>query len=175
MARKQARPLATKQATLDLLEKSCRACGHRLLVARHSHRKVSRLDGVYDLRVKVYQCLNQQCPHFRQVCRPEEEGSWALPHGEFGLDVIALVGALRYREQRTIPQIHQELLRRGLQLAQRSVTDQLYRYEELLAVSLADRKRLKERLKGQKQVILALDGLQPDVGQEVLWLLRDCC
>src|SRR5579859_1177007 len=174
MARKQARPLATKHATLDLLEKSCRACGHRLLMARHSHRKVTRLDGVYDLRIKVYQCLNRECPRLRQVCRPEEEGSWALPHGEFGLDVIALVGALRYREQRSIPQIHQELLRRGLQVAQRSVTDQLYRYEELLAVSLAERKRLKERLKGQKHVILALDGLQPDVGQEVLWLLRDC-
>ena len=175
MARKQARPVATKHATLDLLEKSCRACGHRLLVARHSHRKVTRLDGVYDLRIKVYQCLNRECPRLRQVCRPEEEGSWALPHGEFGLDVIALVGALRYREQRSIPQIHQELLRRGLQVAQRSVTDQLYRYEELLAVNLAERKRLKERLKGQKHVILALDGLQPDVGQEVLWLLRDCC
>jgi hypothetical protein len=24
-------------------------------------------------------------------------------------------------------------------------------------------------------VILALDGLQPDVGHEVLWVLRDCC
>src|SRR2546421_3629147 len=59
MARKQARPVATKHATLDLLEKSCRACGHRLLVARHSHRKVTRLDGVYDLRIKVYQCLNR--------------------------------------------------------------------------------------------------------------------
>ncbi len=175
MARKQARPVATKYATLDLLEKSCRACGHRLLMARHSHRKVTRLDGVYDLRIKVYQCLNRECPRLGQVCRPEEEGSWALPHGEFGLDVIALVGALRYRDQRSIPQIHQELLRRGLQVAQRSVTDQLYRYEELLAVNLAERKRLKERLKGQKHVILALDGLQPDVGQEVLWLLRDCC
>ena len=117
-------------------------------MARHSHRKVTRLDGVYDLRVKVYQCLNRECSRFRQVCRPEEEGSWALPHGEFGLDVIALVGALRYREQRSIPQIHQELLRRGLQVAQRSVTDQLYRYEELLAVNLTDVKRRKRATQG---------------------------
>ena len=28
--------------------------------------------------------------------------------------------------------------------------------------------------KEQGQVILALDGLQPDVGHEVLWVLRDC-
>jgi len=97
-----------------------------------------------------------------------------LPHGEFGLDVIALVGTLRYQQQRSIPQIHEELLGRGLQVAQRTVTDQLYRYEELLALHLADHKRLRERLKDQKQVILALDGLQPDVGHEVLWVLRDC-
>jgi len=91
------------------------------------------------------------------------------------LDVIVLVGTLRYQQQRSIPQIHEELLRRGLQVAERTVTDQLYRYEELLALHLADAHRLQERLKAQKQVILALDGLQPDVGHEVLWVLRDCC
>lgn len=30
------------------------------------------------------------------------------------------------------------------------------------------------RLAQQGRVILALDGLQPDVGHEVLWVLRDC-
>ncbi len=29
-------------------------------------------------------------------------------------------------------------------------------------------------IKEQGQIILALDGLQPDVGHEVLWVLRDC-
>src|SRR5947209_5191800 len=175
MARKQARPVASHERTLDLLQTTCRACGKRLVMARHSHRKVTTLQGVYRLTVKVYQCLNRQCPRFRDLCRPEEEGGWALPHGEFGLDVIALVGTLRYQQQRSIPQIHQELQRLGLKIAQRTVTDQLYRYEELLALHLADAQRLKERLSGQKQVILALDGLQPDVGHEVLWVLRDCC
>jgi hypothetical protein len=93
-----------------------------------------------------------------------EEGGWALPHGEFGLDVIALVGTLRYQQQRSVPQIHEELLRRGLQVAQRTVTDQLYRYEELLTLHLADSERLKARLKGHQQVILALDGGPPGCG-----------
>jgi hypothetical protein len=82
---------------------------------------------------------------------------------------------LRYQQQRSIAQIHEELMRRGLQVAERTVTDQLYRYEELLALHLADQERLQERLQGQQQVILALDGLQPDVGHEVLWVMRDCC
>ncbi len=29
-------------------------------------------------------------------------------------------------------------------------------------------------MRGQQQVILAIDGMQPEVGHEVLWVLRDC-
>jgi hypothetical protein len=54
------------------------------------------------------------------------------------------------------------------------VTEQLRRYEELVALRLADQARLRTQLAAQGQVILALDGLQPDVGHEVLWVLRDC-
>jgi len=49
------------------------------------------------------------------------EGKWALPHGEFGLDVIALVGTLRYTFHRSIPEIHQALRDRGVQIAERTV------------------------------------------------------
>ena len=174
MARKQARPEATLEVTLEPLQITCRACGSRMRMGHHSHRTVTTLQGVTRLTLKVYRCRNTACPRYHQPTRPEEEGGWALPHGEFGLDVIALVGVLRYQQQRSIPQIHEELVRRGLKVAQRTVTDQLYRYEELLALHLADQERLQERLAHQQQVILSLDGLQPDVGQEVLWVLRDC-
>ena len=127
MARRQARPRATHEATLDLLEKRCRSCGKPLQMARHGHRKVTTLEGVYRLTLKLYRCPNRECARYHQMCRPEEEGRWALPHGEFGLDVIALVGTLRYQEQRSIVQIHEELKRRGVVVAQRTVTDQLYR------------------------------------------------
>ena len=174
MARKQARPAATLEVTLEPLQITCRACGSRMRMGHHSHRTVTTLQGVTRLTLKVYRCRNTECPRYHQPTRPEEEGGWALPHGEFGLDVIALVGTLRYQQQRSIPQIHEELMRRGLVVAERTVTDQLYRYEELLALHLADAQRLQERLKEQQQVILALDGVQPDVGHEVLWVLRDC-
>ena len=175
MARKQTRPKASQHMVLEPHQTTCRACGNRMRMGHHSHRTVTTLQAVTRLTLKVYRCRNQVCARYHQPTRPEEEGGWALPHGEFGLDVIALVGTLRYQQQRSIPQIHEELLRRGLVLSQRTVTDQLYRYEELLTLHLADEKRLQERLKDQKQVILALDGLQPDVGHEVLWVLRDCC
>jgi hypothetical protein len=43
-----------------------------------------------------------------------------------------------------------------------------------LAVTLTDDRRQRGLLAAQGRVILALDGLQPDVGHEVLWVLRDC-
>src|SRR5207244_11597929 len=58
-------------------------------------------------------------------------------------------------------------------IAERTVTHLVQRYEELLALHLADETRLHELLKEQGQVIVAIDGLQPDVGHEVLWVLRD--
>ena len=132
------------------------------------------LQGLIELVVPVRRCPNRACDLYRLSVRPAEEGGYALPHGEFGLDVIALVGRLRFAEHRSIPEIHATLRERGVGIAQRSVTEQLQRYEELVAVRLADHERLQALLTAQGRVVLALDGLQPDVGHEVLWVLRDC-
>src|SRR5207248_11382573 len=113
-------------------------------------------------------------PRFHKPYRPEAEPHFALPHHEFGLDVLALVGRLRHAEHRSIPEIHRELTRRGLVVAQRTVTNLLDRYDELRALATADPRRLEPLLRPQRRVILAIDGLQPDVGHEVLWVLRDC-
>jgi hypothetical protein len=55
----------------------------------------------------------------------------------------------------------------------RSVGNLLDRYDELLALSCADVGRLRRATSGAGRVILAIDGLRPDVGHEVLWVLRD--
>ena len=93
----------------------------------------------------------------------------ALPQHEFGLDVVALVGVLRHRDHRSVPEIHAVLRGRGVEIGERSVTNLLDRYDELLATSLTDARRLRRVLAWQGRAILALDGMQPDVGHEVLW------
>ena len=174
MARRTARPAAPREYRLEPYQRQCPGCGGTARVAYHDRRTVATLDGLYALVLVVRLCREPSCPLYRRPYRPEEEGGWALPHGEFGLDVIALVGALRYAEHRSVPEIHHQLLARGVAISERSVTNALYRYEELVALRLADQTRLQEQLARQAQVILALDGLQPDVGHEVLWVLRDC-
>ena len=139
-----------------------------------NQRTVTTLQAVMRLTLKVRRCQNTKCVRYRKPYRPEEEGRLALPGHEFGLDVIALIGRLRYQKHATVLEIHQELQGRGVRLSERTVTNLLHRYDELLALSLRDNQRLQTVLGREGRVILAIDGLQPDVGHEVLWVLRDC-
>lgn len=164
------------QHTKDLTPQRhhCPACGEAMWLDYTNHRTLVTLDGLTRLNLAIRRCHNVTCSAHRQPYRPEAEGRFALPHHEFGLDVIALIGTLRYAEHRTVPEIHQRLRGRGLTISERSVTNLLDRYDELLAVALTDDRRLKKLLGGQGRVLLAIDGLQPDVGHEVLWVIRDC-
>lgn len=88
--------------------------------------------------------------------------------------LIAYVGSLRYQEHRSVSQIARALEEKGVNICQRSVSNVVDRYDELISVSLTDSNRIERLLDTQKQVILAIDGLQPQVGHEVLWVIRDC-
>jgi hypothetical protein len=174
VARRTPRPRPTRSQTLTPVTVACPHCQRSTRADYTNFRTLTRLDGVWRFALRVRRCHNPDCPLHLRPFRPEAEGRLALPHREFGLDVIALVGRLRHAEHRSTSEIHQELRRRGLALAQRTVTSLLDRYDELRALHAADPERLRQQPGGQERVILALDGLQPDVGHEVLWVLRDC-
>nr|WP_235932715.1 ISNCY family transposase [Dictyobacter arantiisoli] len=143
-------------------------------MAYRSTLTVTTLDGLCQLQLNIRRCHNAECSRYRHPYRPEEEGRWVLPHGEFGLDIIAFIGTQRYEKHRSVPEIHQALCKRGVTIAERTVTNLLARYEELVTLHLSSLARLRDLLTSQGHVILALDGLQPDVGHEVLWVLCDC-
>lgn len=174
MARRRRRPRPTLAKTLTPVITRCPECDHALWATHCKHRTVTTLDAVTRLTLRVRRCPNPDCQRYRRPCRPEAEALVALPHHEFGLDVLALVGRLRHAEHRSVPEIHQELTRRGVAIAPRSVSNLLDRYDELRALATVDRERLHALLRKQRRVVLAIDGLQPDVGHEVLWVLRDC-
>src|SRR5262245_55687519 len=174
MAKRVSRPEPTLTKDLRPLRRHCPHCGARLWADYANRRTVATLDGLTRLNLTVRRCPNAACSAYRNPYRPEAEGRYALPHHEFGLDVIALVGRLRYAQHRSVPEIRRHLTDLGLAIAERTVTNLLDRYDELLAVALTDDRRLRGVLAGQGRVVLAIDGLQPDVGHEVLWVIRDC-
>src|SRR3954449_13475949 len=196
MARTAPRARPDREQVLETVHAHCPVCGGRLryrsanrptgttlpgpvcaagLRYRYDNRHtVTTPAGLVRLRLRIRRCEDPGCARYRRPYRPEAEGALVLPQHEFGLDVIALIGALRYREHKSVPEIHRGLRERGVAIAERTVTHLLDRYDELVATSAADDDRLRAVLAGQGRAILALDGLQPDVGHEVLWVVREC-
>jgi hypothetical protein len=173
MPRRSARPQPERTLSLPAHTRACPACSRPLWSAATARRTVVTLEGPVRLRLQIRSCRNPDCASYKACLRPEQEGRWALPQHEFGLDVIALVGRLRHAEHRSVPEIHAELARRGVAICVRSVGNLLDRYDELLALSLTDAGRIRRLTEPAGRVILAIDGLQPDVGHEVLWVIRD--
>ena len=173
MARLNKRDPADRQDVLRCESSSCRVCDETTRMAYHNDRRLILLTGSVHYIIKVQQCRNTACSVYKKPLRPEAEGALALPHSEYGLDVLALIGALRYGQHRTVPEIHTTLLERHIEVSERTVTLLVHRYEELLALRLMDATCLRAKLRERGQVMLAIDGLQPDIGHEVLWVLRD--
>src|SRR5262245_31342629 len=172
--RRRPRPQPDRALTLTPVTLDCPECRQRLHADYNNFRTITTLDGVIRLTLLIRRCHLPACSRFQRPYRPEAEPHFALPYHEFGLDVTAEVGRLRYAEHRSLPEIHRELTRRGVSLAPRTVTNLVDRYDELKALASADPQRLGPLLGTQGRVLLAIDGLQPDVGHEVLWVLRDC-
>jgi hypothetical protein len=174
MARTTPRPTPTTTQTLVPILRHCPCCGNTMWAAYHNYRTITTLEAVLRLTLQIRRCLNPHCSQVRKPYRPEAEGRLALPKHEFGLDVMAFVGTRRYIHHGSIPEIHHALVDRGVAVAQRTVPHLLERYDELLSLRLQDPGRLRRITESHGRVVLALDGLQPDMGHEVLWVVRDC-
>src|SRR5215217_6437856 len=147
MSRTQAR-IPDHERILTPMRRLCPACGRPMRIRYENRRTLVTLTGTVWLRLKIRRCEAADCPRFHQPYRPEAEGALALPQHEFGLDVLALVGALRHREHCSVPEIHAVLQGRGVAIAERSVTNLLDRYDEVLATQLADPQHLRRHLAG---------------------------
>lgn len=172
-AHRSPRAKAEHERVLRPCRRSCPVCERWMAQKYENDRTVVSLEGLVHYRLKIRRCENRNCERFHRPYRPEGEGRIALPQQEIGLDVILLVGTMRYREHRSVPEIHRALRDRGVGICQRSVTNLLDRYDELVAASAGDPRR-RANLLQQGRAILAIDGLQPDVGHEVLWVIREC-
>ena len=134
MARRQARPAAVGERRLVPERTQCVECGGPLWLEYCNQRTVTTLDGPIHFTLHIRRCQSRGCAFFHRPYRPEAEGAVALPQAEFGLDVIAFVGVRRYVDHRSVPEIHRDLRARGVAIAERSVTNLVYRYEELVAL-----------------------------------------
>jgi hypothetical protein len=162
------------------LEHACPQC-HRTLreAVAVSRRTVITLDGVIKLNHAGYRCPNVECPGHQRTYRSPQADALALPYFTFGLDIVLLVGRLRLREHQTVDEIHQELLARleplGVKIARREI---LYLFEAYCTLMRAsseakDDQEWLAQVEKNGGIIVSVDGIQPEKGNETVYLVRD--
>jgi hypothetical protein len=154
----------------------CPHCGAAL---RWSHpvwaKPIQFLSGPEQVTNLGFRCSNPRCAFGHTVYRSARaEARQVRGHG-YGLDVIVRIGYLRLREHRTRAEIWRQLHEgHGLAITERHVQHLLEVYLALLRASGEDLPaRLGPVAHEHGGLLLALDGLQPEQGNEQLWVVRE--
>ena len=159
---------------LDVLDRDCPACGHRMYVCDHRYRHLHTLEGPVELVCKLNHCPDPRCPGHSKTTSPEVEASIAPPHWAIGWDVFCWIGHRRFSRHWAIPQIRDELIdAHRIKLSDEGISNYLHRYQAMLAARQQDPAALRQQYARVDELILTIDGLQPEKGHETLYVVRE--
>ena len=155
---------------------ACLHCGAKLVYSHAVWAKpiqsVERIEYVSNLG---FRCENSECPFARTVYRSAQAESRQVKGSGYGLDVVARIGYLRFSQHRTREEIWRQLREQTpIQISERHVQNLLEVYLAFLRASQQEPgERLASVVKEHGGIILSLDGLQPEQGNEQLWMVRE--
>src|SRR5947209_18076074 len=126
-----------------------------------------------------YRCPQAECPGRKRLYRSAQADALALSGFTFGLEIVLLAGQLRLREHKTVDEIHQALCAQLAALEQTiSRREILFLFEAYTALLRAGTEVQqdevwKEQVRTNKGILVSIDGIQPDKGNETIYLIRD--
>lgn len=144
-----------------------------------SDRMIVTLKQVIRLVHCGYRCPQLDCPGRKVLYRSSEADALALAGFLFGLDIVLEVGHLRLNEHKTVDEIHQHLLDQlaplGQTISRREILFLFEAYTSLLraGTEVSHDEDWKEQARKNKGILLSIDGIQPDAGNETIYLVRD--
>src|SRR5271165_162617 len=169
-------PAATVFTRLELepQDRACLYCTRRTRLCDHRHRRLFTLQGPLHLVCKLAHCPDPHCLGHRHTVSPEDELGLALPRLLLGWDVFAWVGYRRFARHWSVPQLRAELADSyAIQLSADALEDALRRYQVMVAARHSDPLQLAQAYADAPELLLAIDGLQPEKGHETLYVVRE--
>jgi hypothetical protein len=164
---------AVRELQLDRKDRACPGCGKRMHIRCHRQRNIVTLDGPVRLNVRLVQCPNEQCEHMK-LLGSEEEPGYAMPRWGIGWDVFCWIGQRRFSRHWSVPQIRNELKDSyDIQVSDDAIEDHIASYQIMVAARHQDRQELADVYRDTNEVVLTIDGLQPEKGHETLYVVRE--
>src|SRR2546427_271244 len=159
---------------LDVLDRACPVCGRRMYICDHRYRHFHSLEGPVELVCKLNHCPDPACPGHATTKSPELEVTIALPKWAIGWDVLCWIGQRRCSRHWSIPQIQCELWDKyNIKISADSLARYIRHYQAMLAARQEDPESLRRQYAAVEEIILCIDGLQPEKGHETLYVVRE--
>src|SRR3954453_10556554 len=159
---------------LDVLDRNCPVCGRMMHICDHRYRRFHTLDGPVQLICKLNHCPDPTCPGHAKTKSPELQTPPALPQVAIGWDVFCWIGHRRCSRHMAISLIQSELLDDyGIKLSEDAIDQYIRRYQAMLAARQQDVESLRRQYESAAEIILSIDGLQPEKGHETLYVVRE--
>jgi hypothetical protein len=159
---------------LDVLDRACPVCGRMMYICDHRYRRIHTLQGPVELVCKLNHCPDPHCPAHPKTKSPELEATIAPPHWAIGWDVFCWIGHRRCSRHFSIPLIRSELRdAHAITLSDDAIAQYVQRYQAMLAARQQDPEALRQHYEAVEEIILAIDGLQPEKGHETLSVVRE--
>jgi hypothetical protein len=159
---------------LDVVDRVCPACGRMMYICDHRYRRLHTLEGPVQLVCKLNHCPDRDCPGHAKTKSPELEATIAPPSWAIGWDVFCWIGHRRCSRHMSVSHIQSELLDDySIKLSHDAIAKYTQRYQVMLAARQQDPEALRRQYESVEEVILSIDGLQPEKGHETLYVVRE--
>lgn len=174
MARRWPKDVEVTRLDLEVDDPSCDRCGRRMHVCDHCHHRIYTLPGPLHLVCKLVRCPNRRCSNHSRTFRPESEMAITMPRWTIGWDVFCWLGHRRFARHWSVPQLRAELMDSyRIALSEDSIEDYLQRYQNMVAARQQDPELLRREYRKTSELVLAIDGLQPEKGHETVYVVRE--
>jgi hypothetical protein len=158
----------------DWEDRPCVHCGKFTHIYEHRDRRLYLLTGATHLVSKIAHCMDKACPGHQKVVESAAEMSLAPPFWTIGWDVFTWMGHRRFARHWSVPQLRAELADSyGIAVSPDLIEDYLKRYQAIVAARESAPESLADAYRKVKDLVLTIDGLQPEKGHETLYVVRE--
>ncbi len=163
-----------REQGLDIHEIQCRECRTPLRFRKDRIHPIYTLQGPLKLICHQWCCGNLQCPQHDHLVNPPGEADLTMPRWIIGWDVLLWMGFRRYKRHWSFPQLQAELADTyHITLSIPTLRHYAQTYQRMVAAYHQDVEQLQQVYHDCPDLVLTIDGIQPEKGHETVYVVRE--
>lgn len=136
------------------------------------HKQVSFSTGTKMLVSWAYRCSQESCPGSKKDFRSQKAEAIHLKYRRFSRELVVRIGFRHFWQHQTMYEIHAWLAQDlHLEICEREVAN--LRIDFLALLSAAQPAKIRQKLSALKWLIISIDGMQPEKGNDCLYIVRE--